>query len=69
MSPLESMQRLVALVPGPRLHLIRFQGVLAPKAKLRALEVPQMPEPAAQEAKPAKCEATRTGDWPQRLAG
>ena len=29
MSPLEFMQRRVALVPRPRLHLIRFHGVLA----------------------------------------
>ncbi len=44
MSPLEFMQRLAALVPRPRLHLIRFHGVLAPNAKLRALVVPQGPE-------------------------
>jgi hypothetical protein len=44
MSPLEFMQRLAALVPRPRLHLIRFHGVLAPNAKLRALVVPQAPE-------------------------
>jgi hypothetical protein len=37
MSPLEFMQRLAALVPRPRLHLIRFYGVLAPNAKLRAM--------------------------------
>jgi hypothetical protein len=29
-SPLEFMQRLAALVPRPRLHLIRFHGVLTP---------------------------------------
>ena len=40
MSPLEFMQRLAALVPRPRLHLIRLHGVLAPDAKLRALVVP-----------------------------
>jgi putative transposase len=34
-------QRLAALVPRPRLHLIRFHGVLAPNAKLRAKVVPQ----------------------------
>jgi hypothetical protein len=61
MSPLEFMQRLAALVPRPRLHLIRFHGVLAPNAKLRALvvpqEVPQVPETPAQQATPAACEA------------
>ena len=35
MSPLEFMQRLAALVPRPRLHLIRFHGVLAPHLQLR----------------------------------
>ena len=43
MSLLEFMQRLAALVPRPRLHLIRFHGVLAPNSKLRALVVPQVP--------------------------
>jgi hypothetical protein len=46
MSPLEFMQRLAALVPRPRLHLIRFHGVLAPHAKLRAAIVPSAPEEA-----------------------
>ena len=40
MLPLEFMQRLAALVPRPRLHLIRFHGVLAPNAGLRAAIVP-----------------------------
>ncbi len=40
MSPQEFMQRLAALVPRPRLHLIRFHGVLAPNAGLRAAIVP-----------------------------
>ena len=40
LSPLEFMQRLAALVPRPRLNLIRFHGVLAPNAKLRAEIIP-----------------------------
>ena len=35
MEPLKFMQRFAALVPRPRLRLIRFHGVLAPNAKLR----------------------------------
>lgn len=31
------LQRLAALVPWPRLHLIRFHGVLAPNTRLIAL--------------------------------
>ena len=40
MAPMEFMQRLAALVRRPRLHLIRFHGVLAPNAKLRRAVVP-----------------------------
>jgi Putative transposase len=50
MSPLEFMQRLAALVPRPRLHLIRFHGVLAPNAKLRAQVVPKAAESVTQPA-------------------
>jgi hypothetical protein len=68
MSPLEFMQRLAALVPRPRLHLIRFHGVLAPNAKLRALVVPQEPEAPAQAAPPAECEANCAHHRPVRLS-
>lgn len=42
MSPLELMQRPAALVPRPRLQLIRGHGVRAPNAQLRARGVPLM---------------------------
>ena len=41
MSPMEFMQRLAALAPRPRLHLIRFHGVLAPNVKLRSKAAPK----------------------------
>jgi hypothetical protein len=47
-------------VPRPRLHLIRFHGVLAPNAKLRALVVPQRPaqeERSTEAATGTACEA------------
>ena len=44
LAPLEFMQRLAALVPRPRLHLLRFHGVLAPNARLRAAIVPSAPD-------------------------
>ncbi len=47
MHPQEFMQRLAALIPCPRLHLIRFHGVLAPHAKLRAALVPAVVQPAS----------------------
>jgi hypothetical protein len=54
MSPLEFMQRLSALVPRPRLHLIRFHGVLAPNAKLRAAVVPGGPSDQHAHGAPAR---------------
>jgi hypothetical protein len=44
MTPLEFLERLAALVPRPRLHLIRFHGVLAPNAALRGQIVPSAPD-------------------------
>ena len=61
MPPLEFMQRMAALVPRPQLHLIRFHGVLAPNAKLRASSRPdhgeglahfRLESPALQERRP-----------------
>ena len=68
LSPLEFMQRLAALAPRPRLHQIRFHGVLAPNAKLRALVVPPEPGPPAQAAASAECEATCAHHRPVRLS-
>lgn len=54
-------QNLCADMQGFSLHAavrIRFHGVLAPNAKLRAMGVPQVLEPCAQEAKLAECEAS-----------
>ena len=71
MSPLEFLQRLAALVPRPRLHLIRFHGVLAPNAKLRALVVPQGPpkaEEAASVAAAGPCEVEIAQARPHRIS-
>jgi Putative transposase len=61
MSPLEFMQRLATLVPRPRLHLIRFHGVLAPNAKLRPVIIPNAPVNA-------NAPSADHGDAPQRSA-
>jgi hypothetical protein len=47
---LEFMKRLAALMQRPRLHLIRFHGVLAPRAKLRAAIVPSPAQDASAHA-------------------
>ncbi len=40
LSPQELLEKLAALVPPPRLHLIRYHGVLAPASADRAQIVP-----------------------------
>ena len=62
---------LAALVPRPRLHLIRFHGVLAPNAKLRPLVVPQgpaAPEQANEAAAADQCEVEKVQARPQRIS-
>jgi hypothetical protein len=41
--PLDFIARLVAAIPPPRVHTLRFHGVLGPNAKLRSLVVPRPP--------------------------
>ena len=49
LSPMELLEKLAALVPPPRLHLLCYHGVLAPRARDRGRIVPTKPvaEPAA----------------------
>ena len=70
LSPLEFMQRLAALVPRPRLHLIRYHGVLAPNARLRPLVVPREPEVqerAAEVAVAGECVVQTVQSRPHRI--
>jgi Putative transposase len=67
MSPLEFMQRLAALVPRPRLHLIRYHGVLAPNAKLRARVVGRGPQAAGASARAGQHEGRCGHQGAQRM--
>ena len=40
---MELLEKLAALVPPPRLHLLRYHGVLAPRARDRGRIVPAKP--------------------------
>jgi len=51
-TPLEFIGRLAALTPPPRLHLIRYHGVLAPHAADRALIVPSASHAPEDDAHP-----------------
>jgi hypothetical protein len=65
-TPLEFIERLAALIPTPRAHLVRFSGVLGPAAKWRAHIVPSVVEctsetvvatASCEEANPAPSES------------
>jgi hypothetical protein len=55
MSPLEFMQRLAALVPRPRLHLIRFGGRIT---SLREMSVPPLRARGAGPKRQAACQGS-----------
>ena len=40
LSPLELLEKLAAIVPLPRVHLVRYAGCLAPHSKLRDTIIP-----------------------------
>jgi hypothetical protein len=62
-TPHELIERLVALVPRPRAHLVRYSGVLAPSFAARAQIVPKSgdtgPAEPARPAAPAGAEAPK----------
>jgi hypothetical protein len=45
LAPLELLEKLAAMVPRPKTHLVRYHGVLAPAAKWRASIVPTAAAP------------------------
>jgi hypothetical protein len=57
-SPKELIEKLVAIIPQPRIHQVRFHGILAPSATDRSMVVPSKTEEAIQgelfEEKPKK---------------
>jgi hypothetical protein len=62
-TPLEFIEKLVALVPQPRIHLTRFHGVLAPNSKLRRFVVPVPLTPESSD-----CEEPKSSDKPEKKA-
>ena len=55
LSPLELLEKLAALVPLPRVHLVRYGGCLAPHSHLRVAIIPTPRQQGVDE------EATDTG--------
>ena len=52
---MELLEKLAALVPPPRFHLLRYHGVLAPRARARDRIVPAQPSAADGSASAAAC--------------
>jgi len=63
LDPLETVEKLAALVPPPRFNLVRYHGVLAPAAHSRSQIVPAnaMAE-ADSPPREFSCEAARRSD-------
>ena len=70
LSPLELIEKLAALVPPPRLNLIRYHGVLAPRARDRSKIVPltAADEPESQKAMLSPQQRAHRLTWATLLA-
>jgi hypothetical protein len=68
---LELIEKLAALVPPPRVNLVRYHGVLAPAARHRAEVVPgrntESPAPST-EAKPPETESAKPDQRPRNYS-
>jgi putative transposase len=70
MDPLSLLCRLAASVPPPRLHTVRYAGVLAPASKLRPRIVPKPPATPANDLEPSaqpKRGGSRYRPWAELL--
>lgn len=72
MDPLSLLCRLAASVPPPRIHTVRYAGVLAPASKLRARVVPtpETAQPANDiepRAEPPKPRGSHYRPWAELL--
>jgi len=73
MDPLSLLCRLAASVPPPRLHTVRYAGVLAPASKLRPRIVPKPPATPANDVEtsalgpPPKPGGSRYRPWAELL--
>jgi hypothetical protein len=65
LSPMELLEKLAALVPLPRQHLLRYGGCLAPHSKLRSAIIPTPRQQGVEE--PAGSSASPNWTWAQLL--
>jgi Putative transposase len=67
LDPLSLLCRLATSVPPPRLHTVRYAGVLAPASKLRPRLVPQPPEAPANDTSAPPKTGSRYRPWAELL--
>src|SRR5438034_10400108 len=63
MEPLEMLEKLAALVPAPKAHLVRYSGLLAPAAKWRSRIVPESSSSSAIESPALTDTAAMNAEW------
>ena len=70
LSPMELLAKRAALVPPPRFHLLRYHGVLAPRARARERIVPAQPvaEPSAADGSASAASCGHRLRWATLLA-
>ena len=70
LSPMELLEKRAALVPPPRFHLLRYHGVLAPRARARERIVPAQPvaEPSAADGSASAASCGHRRRWATLLA-
>ena len=73
MSPHEFIEKLCALVPLPRMHLVRYSGVLAPNARMRRGVIPgktraQIKADQEEKNKKEKPSLLQKSSWAKLLA-
>ena len=67
---MELLEKRAALVPPPRFHLLRYHGLLAPRARARERIVPAQPvaEPAAADGSASAASCGHRRRWATLLA-
>ena len=67
LTPGELIEKLVAIIPMPRTHQVRFHGVLAPNSKSRAKVIPARGQQLEIESVPKSKVVKRRTTWRELL--